>query len=73
MRAIITARRKRRKLLEPQKPDIEKEAEKDKKDSDKKDSDKKKKDYNEYAVCTESVGSTAGTTERSEWESDDKQ
>lgn len=31
------------------------------------------KDYNEYAVCTESVGSTAGTTERSEWDSDDKE
>lgn len=32
----------------------------------------KKKVYNPYAVCTESVGSTAGTTERSKWNEDDK-
>lgn len=27
----------------------------------------KKKKYNEYAVCTESIGKTEGTTKRSEW------
>lgn len=28
---------------------------------------KSKKKYNEYAVCTESIGKTEGTTERSKW------
>lgn len=28
---------------------------------------KKKKKYNEFAVCTESIGKTEGTTERSKW------
>lgn len=32
-----------------------------------KEAKKKKKKYNEYAVCTESIGSTEGTAERSKW------
>lgn len=33
---------------------------------------KKRKEKNEYAICTESIGSKEGTTERSEWDEDAK-
>ncbi len=33
---------------------------------------KKDKEKNEYAICTESIGKTEGTTERSKWSADAK-
>jgi len=33
----------------------------------------KKKEKNEYAICTKSVGQTAGTQERSKWDDDEKE
>ena len=62
--------------------EMEKEMEGNKKESyfnidftknSKKRKSKYDKPYNPYSVCTTSVGETAGTTERSEWDKGDKE